>query len=123
MSARDRWIGWTDDQRRRNLQKLINNSRFLLFLWFRVKNLASSVLSLAAQKIPVDWFESYGYRPAIMETLVDRNRFDGTCYKTANWFHVGETTGGGRMDRHNKRNGMTVKNIIEYPLSNNFRSE
>ncbi len=123
MSARDRWIGWNDDQRRRNLQKVVNNSRFLLFPWVRVKNLASSVLSLAAQKIPIDWFESYGYRPALMETLVDRCRYNGTCYKAANWFHVGETTGRGRMDRHNKRNGMAVKDIFLYPLSNNFRRE
>ena len=49
MAPRDRWIGWADDQRRANLQKIINNSRFLIFPWVKVKNLASTALSLAEE--------------------------------------------------------------------------
>ena len=30
MAARDGWIGWDDAQRARNLQRIVNNSRFLL---------------------------------------------------------------------------------------------
>jgi len=44
MAPRDRWIGWADDQRRANLQKIINNSRFLIFPWVKVKNLASTAV-------------------------------------------------------------------------------
>jgi hypothetical protein len=58
-----------------------------------------------------------------METLVDQRRFKGTCYKAANWVHVGATTGRGRMDRENKRQGMAVKEIYVYPLSKRFRQE
>jgi hypothetical protein len=29
MAARDRWIGWSEDQRKSNLQYIVNNSRFL----------------------------------------------------------------------------------------------
>jgi hypothetical protein len=123
MAPRDRWIGWDDEQRRRNLQKIINNSRFVIFPWVQVKNLASSVLGLAAKTLPDDWESSYAYRPVLMETLVAQKRFKGTCYKAANWVHVGETTGRGRMDRENTRKGMAVKEIYVYPLSKRFRQQ
>jgi hypothetical protein len=123
MAPRDRWIGWNNEQRNRNLQKIINNSRFLIFPWVHVKNLASSVLALAAKTVPDDWQRSYGYCPVLMETLVDRKRFKGTCYKAANWLYIGKTTGRGRMDRENKRHGMAVKNIYVYPLTFRFRQE
>ncbi|WP_197740558.1 DUF4338 domain-containing protein [Desulfosarcina widdelii] len=123
MAARDRWIGWSNEEQRNNLQKIVNNSRFLIFPWVKVKNLASTVLSLGAKIVPVDWLDTFGYRPALMETLVDKKRFPGTCYKAANWVYVGETTGRGRMDRENKRTGMAVKDIYLYPLSKRFRQE
>jgi hypothetical protein len=123
MAPRDRWIGWNDEQRQRNLQKVISNSRFLIFPWVQVKNLASSVLALAVKTVPDDWQSCYGYRPVLMETLVAQKRFKGTCYKAANWVHVGSTTGRGRMDRENKRQGMAVKEIYVYPLSNRFGQE
>ena len=123
MAPRDRWIGWNDEQRQRNLQKVISNSRFLIFPWVQVQNLASSVLGLAVKTVPDDWQSCYGYRPVLMETLVAQKRFKGTCYKAANWVHVGSTTGRGRMDRENKRQGMAVKEIYVYPLSNRFGQE
>jgi len=70
MAARDSWIGWSDEQRRRNLQKIITKNRFLIFPWVQVKNLASSALSLAAKKVPHDWLDCYGRPPVLMETLV-----------------------------------------------------
>lgn len=123
MAPRDKWIGWTDEQRKFNLQKIINNSRFLIFPWVKVKNLASSVLALAVKTVPDDWQRCYGYRPVLMETLVDRKRFRGTCYKAANWIHMGKTTGRGRMDRANKQQGASVKEIFVYPLTSRFRQE
>ena len=123
MAPRDRWIGWADDQRRANLQKIINNSRFLIFPWVKVKNLASRALALAVKTVVDDWQSCYGYRPVLLETLVDRKRFKGTCYKAANWIHVGKTTGRGRMDRDHARQGAAVKEIYVYPLSSRFRQE
>ena len=123
MAPRDQWIGWTGEQRRANLQKIINNSRFLIFPWVKVKNLASYVLALAVRTIPEDWCRVYGYRPVLMETLVDTNRFKGTCYKAANWIHMGQTTGRGRMDRANQKRGAAVKEIYVYPLSTQFRQQ
>jgi len=123
MMPRDRWISWTPIQRKRNLQKIINNSRFLIFPWVSVKNLASSALALAIRTVPDDWEQAYGYRPVLMETLVDEKRFKGTCYKAANWSYVGKTTGRGRMDRENKRHGAAIKAIYLYPLTPGFRDE
>ena len=123
MAARDRWIGWSDRQRNRNLQKVISNSRFLIFPWVKVKNLASSVLALAVRTVPDDWQICYGYRPVVIETLVDKGRFAGTCYKAANFIYLGATTGRGRMDRNHARQGQSPKDIYVYPLTSRFRQE
>ena len=123
MMPRDQWISWDHEQRQRNLQKIINNSRFLIFPWVQVKNLASKALALAVKTVPDDWERNYGYRPVLMETLVDEKRFKGTCYKAANWHYVGKTTGRGRMDKGNKRHGAAIKAIYLYPLTDGFRDE
>jgi hypothetical protein len=121
MRDRDKWIGWSEEQRKKNLQKIVNNSRFLILPWIRAKNLASSVLAKAANILPDDWEGTYGYRPVLLETLVDRSRFQGTSYKAANWAHIGMTTGRGRMDRANILQGMAPKEIYAYPIENRFR--
>lgn len=123
MAPRDGWIGWSDDQRKANLQKIINNSRFLLFPWVEVKNLASAALALAARVVTRDWHQCYGYRPVLIESLVDQSRFAGTCYRAANWIQLGPTTGRGRMDRFHQRQGAAVKQIYVYPLCARFRQE
>jgi hypothetical protein len=116
MSARDRWIGWDDEQRRRNLQRVINNSRFLVLPWVQVKNLASKVLSLACRRVRRDWADRYGVEPFMAETLVDVSRYHGGCYRAANWVYVGSTTGRGRMDRDHRRHGVSPKRVFMYPL-------
>lgn len=116
MSARDRWIGWDESARSRNLQRVVNNSRFLLLPWVRIRNLASRVLSQAARRVKVDWRARYGVEPVLLETLVDAQRFSGTCYRAANWIEVGVTTGRGRMDRAHRRHGALPKKILLYPL-------
>ena len=121
IQARDVWIGWSDQQRRRNLQSVVNNGRFLILPWVRVKGLASKILALSARQIPRDWETRYGPRPLLLETLVDAARFRGTCYRAANWIHVGQTAGRGRMDREHNAHGQTVKDIYVYPLVRDAR--
>jgi hypothetical protein len=116
MQPRDAWIGWNDEQRKRNLQCIVNNGRFLILPWVRVKGLASKILGLSARRMPAEWEARYGYRPVLLETLVDATRFRGTCYRAANWTRVGETTGRGRMDREGKLVGHAIKDIYLYPL-------
>lgn len=116
MQTRDAWIGWNDEQRKRNLQCIVNNGRFLILPWVRVKGLASKILGLSARQMPSDWQARYGHRPVLLETLVDATRFRGTCYRAANWICVGQTTGRGRMDRDHKAHGQAIKDVYIYPL-------
>ncbi len=80
-----------------------------------MKGLASKILSRTARQLPRDWERRYAVRPLLLETLVDARRCRGTCYRAANWIHVGQTSGRGRMDRENKAQGQAVKDIYLYP--------
>lgn len=120
MAARDQWIGWNSEQRTRNLQQIVNNSRFLILPWVRVKDLASTILARAAQQLPLDWQHHYGYQPVLLESLVDSSRFSGTCYRAANWICLGETAGRGRMDRHHQTHN-AAKLIFVLPLHRRCR--
>ena len=121
LAARDRFIGWDDAARQKNLTRIVNNSRFLILPWLSIKGLASHVLSLAARVVVDDWEEAYGAKPVLLETFVERERFEGTCYLAANWVEVGTTTGRGRMDRHHRKATDPVKACLVYPLVKDFR--
>jgi Domain of unknown function (DUF4338) len=121
MAARDQWIGWNREQRARNLQRIVNNSRFLVLPWVSVKGLASKILAQSARQLPNDWERLYGYRPLLLETLVDAQRFRGTCYRAANWIRVGQTQGRGRMDREHRAYVLAPKDIYLYPLCRNVQ--
>ena len=116
MAVRDAWIGWDDATRERNLPQVVNNSRFLILPWVRVKNLASSVLSLAVRRLAADWPGRYAAEVLLVETLVDTSRYRGECYRAANWILLGQTTGRGRMDREHLRHGASTKTVLIYPL-------
>jgi hypothetical protein len=121
LEARDQWIGWTETDRSKRLHLVVNNTRFLIFPWVQVKNLASKALSLAAKRIGYDWQDRYGYRPVLLETFVDPEEYRGTCYKAANWIMLGWTAGRGRMDRY-KQYPSSPKHIYVYPLNRDFRA-
>jgi hypothetical protein len=121
LRERDAWIGWTERDRAQRLNWVVANTRFLIFPWVRVRNLASKALSLAAQRIGKDWEERYGYGPMLLETFVEVERYRGTCYQAANWICLGVTRGRGRMDRHT-RYLSTPRAIYVYPLVPEFRS-
>lgn len=116
MRARDAWIGWDDATRARNLQRIINNSRFLILPQVQVKNLASHVLALALSTVSTDWERAYGLRPYLAETLVDPARFSGHCYRAANWIELGLTSGRGRQDRYHQHHDACPKRVFLYPL-------
>ena len=116
MAARDGWVGWDDATRARNLQHVVNNSRFLLLPWVGVRNLASAVLSRGLGRLMVDWPRRYGLEPWLVETLVDPSRHHGGSYRAANWVALGTTTGRGRMDRYGRRVGEAPKTVLVYPL-------
>lgn len=121
-APRDHWIGWTPQQRRESLHLVVNNARFLILPWVTSRHLASKVLAMAARQLPQHWQTRYGYRPVLLETFVEKARFNGTCYKAANWVYVGDTQGRGKLDvRH--QHALPVKAVFVYPLARDFREQ
>ena len=120
IAPRDNWIGWNDLQRKEHLQLIVNNSRFLILPWVQSQNLASKILSLCAKKLLSDWLTRYGYKPVLLETFVEKNKFHGTCYRAANWILVGQTKGRGKKDYYHQHL-VPIKDIWLYPLIPNFR--
>jgi len=115
LEAREQWIGWDDGARRQHLNRVVNNSRFLIVPQVQVKNLASHALALATKRLAKDWRERYSIEPVLVETFVQHGRFTGTSYRAANWIHVGLTKGRGRQDKANEY-AAPVKDIYVYPL-------
>ncbi len=120
VAPRDQFIGWSAAQREARLPLVVNNARFLILPWVQVRNLASWVLAHTCRRLPHDWQTRYGYRPLLLETFVQCDRFLGTSYRAANWFHVGQTQGRGKLDVHTRR-ALPKKNIWLYPLRRDFR--
>ena len=119
LAPREKWIGWTAEERQAHLHLIVNNSRFLILPWVHIKNLASRALSMAARRIQRDWLTEYCYAPVLLETFVEPP-YKGTCYKASNWIYLGETQGRGRNDRHNEW-ALTQKSIYALPLQRDFR--
>ena len=117
---RDAWIGWEPEQRRRHLFLLTNNTRFLVFPWVRVPHLGSHLLHLVTARLSADWRSKYGHPIELVETFVERDRFQGTCYRAAGWFHAGATTGRSRNDRWCTLS-VPIKEIYLKALSPDFR--
>jgi Domain of unknown function (DUF4338) len=120
LGARDRYIGWSAEARRRNVRFLAYNTRFLILPWVRVKNLASHILGRMALRISQDWEDRYGHPLYFLETFVDPERFRGTCYYAANWVWLGETTGRGKASNSYVPN-RSIKHVLGYPLHPRFR--
>jgi hypothetical protein len=120
LGARDRWIGWDERQRLKNLPWVLNNSRFVIFPWVKIPNLASHVLAKLTRRVCDDWQQRWGYRPVLLETFVDPERFHGGCYRAAGWELPGRTTGAGLV-RKGKQYQTTPKLIFVKPLQKDFR--
>jgi hypothetical protein len=120
-APRDQLIGWSAAQRAARLHLIINNARFLILPWVTVRGLASKILGRVVRRLPGDWEASYGYRPVLLETFVQSDRFRGTCYRAANWLHIGQTQGRGKLDR-TKQYALPVKDIWLYPLNRQYRA-
>jgi len=119
--ARDEWIGWSAEQRGRQLQFLTNNTRFLILPWARsLPHLASHLLRQVAERLSADWQGKYGHPIYLLESFVETQRFQGTCYRAAGWIEVGRTTGRSRNDRTFEIQ-VPVKSIYLQPLRADFR--
>lgn len=117
---RDRFIGWSAEQRQRNLALIANNTRFLVLPSVQVPRLGSWILGQVARRIAGDWQAKYGQGIVLLESFVEQPRFAGTVYRAANWQRVGVTAGRTRQDRHTCLQ-VPRKDIYLYALSGNFR--
>lgn len=120
VAPRDTFIGWSISQREQNLGLVINNARFLILPWIKSYNLGSRILSLVHRSLAFDWERLYNFRPVLLETFVEKQRFSGTVYKASNWICVGETTGRGKKNRTHRQE-KPIKSVWLFPLVKNFR--
>jgi hypothetical protein len=120
LGPRDRYIGWSPEQRRRNIRFVAYNTRFLIPPWVEVPHLASHLLGRMARMLPKEWEKMYGHPVHFAETFVDPARNRGTCYYAANWVCMGQTTGRGKNDQTNKVN-RSIKDVLGLPLNRRFR--
>jgi SRSO17 transposase len=120
LRVRDRFIGWSEEQRRCHLHHIANNSRFIVFPWVKVNNLASHVLSINIRRLNTDWMHRFENRLWLLETFVDPRNFHGTCYKAANWIRLGATGGFGKQGAGYIHHG-NPKEVYVYVLDSNFR--
>jgi len=119
-APRDIYIGWDSATRGVALRYITNNTRFLICPWVNVPHLASHILSRVCRRLSADWIAKYGHPVYLLETFVERDRFQGTCYRAANWRCVGRTTGRGRNSR-SVVGRLPVKDVYLFPLVAEFR--
>jgi SRSO17 transposase len=120
LRVRDQWVGWSPAQRHAHLDRVVNNSRFLILPWVAIRNLASHVLARTLARLPQDWAARFGTRPWLVETFVDPARFRGTCYRAANWQRLGPTFGSSKQGTGYVYHGV-VKEVYVYVLAPRFR--
>lgn len=120
LTSRDEFIGWSEKERIRNLHFVVSNVRFLILPWIRSPNLASRILGAIVKQLPRDWEARYHFRPVMLETFVQLDRFSGTCYRAANWIRVGTTNGYSLYNTAEKAKNPR-KAIFVYPLRRDFR--
>jgi hypothetical protein len=121
LAPRDRFIGWSAQARRQNIRFIAYNCRFLVLPWIAVPHLASHLLGRMVKRLSSDWERVYAHPVYYLESFVDPTRFQGTCYRAANWQFLGRTTGRGKAD-HTKKPNRSCKQVLGYPLTRHFRS-
>lgn len=122
VKPRDDFIGWSCGERKSNLSMVVNNNRFLILPWVKVPHLASHILGRLCRRVNSDWQDKYNHAIYLVETFVEKGRFHGTCYKAANWIHVGQTQGRGKLDVKMQCK-LPIKDIWLYPLEVSFREK
>lgn len=122
LKPRDEWIGWNKEIKDNNLCGIVNNIRFLILPWIKIKYLASYLLGLSVRMVSQDWQKRYGHPIYLLETFVEKARFSGTCYKAANWVYLGETKGSAKRGSNHRYHG-NIKKIFVYPLVKDFRKK
>ena len=119
LKSRDKAIGWSVPERKRFLESIANNSRFVIFPWVKIPHLASHLLARQIDYVTKDWERKYRVKLQLLETFVDPLRFRGTSYRAANWIYVGRTRGYAKTRNGFEYHGQS-KEVYVYPLSTNL---
>lgn len=122
-TPRDRFIGWSDEERENRLQSIANNMRLLLVPSVRVPQLASHLLGDLSKRLSADWQRKYGRPIFLLETFVDPEHFSGATYRAANWTYVGQTQGRGRQGPSRHIRSASIKDVFVLPLHARFREQ
>jgi hypothetical protein len=120
LAPRDRFIGWSKEERKAGIGGVAYNTRFLILPWTKVPHLASHLLARVAPVVSTDWQKLYQHPIYLLETFIDPGRFRGTCYRAANWIFLGQSTGRGKADLTHRAN-RSLKELWVYPLTRDFR--
>lgn len=120
LGPRDRFLGWSAQVRGQNIAGIAYNTRFLILPWVQVEHLASHVLGRMTRLLSAEWQRLYGHPVYFAETFIDRSRYRGTCYRAANWQHLGVTQGRGKDDLTHRPN-RTKKDVLGLPLCRDYR--
>jgi hypothetical protein len=120
INARDSFIGWSDDLRKKLLHSIVANSRFVIFPWVQIPNMGSHILGMNLRCLPKDWFDKYQEQLLLAETFVDPSLFEGTIYKASNWKKLGSTKGYTKKGKGYIYHG-NIKDIYVYILEPHYR--
>jgi hypothetical protein len=120
LGCRDRFLGWSDEARRKNIHLLAYNPRFLIVPWVAIPFLASHLLARMTRMLSAEWERVYDHPIYFVETFIDPERYRGTCYRAANWMVVGRTTGRGK-NAWSKKPTRSIKEVLGYALAPRFR--
>lgn len=115
VGSRDLWIGWDSKTRMKNIKHIVNNFRFIIFPWAKIKYLASHLLGANIPILIKDWKVQYNVDVFLLETFVQKDRFRGTSYKAANWIKVGETKGFAKKKKSYEKHGI-IKDVYLYAV-------
>ena len=121
LNLRDQFVGAPKEAYRHNLHRIAYNTRYLILPWIRVPHLASHLLARLARRISADWQALYHHPIDLLESFVDTERFQGTCYRAANWTCVGRSAGRGTKSKPHERT--SIKELWVYPLTGRLREK
>jgi SRSO17 transposase len=120
INARDSFIGWSDDSRKKSLQRIVANSRFVIFPWVQTPNMGSHILGMNLRFLRKDWYDKYQEDLLLAETFVDPSLFKGTVYRASNWKKLGSTKGYTKKGKDYIYHGH-IKDIYIYVLEPSYR--
>jgi hypothetical protein len=121
LAPRDEWMDWDEATRRRFQDRVLDMRRFLIRPSVHCENLASRVLSMAAERVGPDFARRYGFEPWLLESFVNTEVYEGTCYQAANWLCVGQSSGRGRNGPNEPQ--LARKEVYVYELNRRWRQQ